>query len=172
MGIERIFTEDEYDQLTKEYYVMKVEGMAASKAASTIAVNGLSTLYGTVDMTPETKIAKTYPSYTQKLYRTGIVIMYPEDVTEDQMLTSRVPNMVGMNAVECIEACRKVNLNCKIKGDVTGICTSQNQNAGSTVLSGEVITVTLSNDGASQLGISRKTPTAAPKKKTGDTGVG
>ncbi len=172
MGVERIFTEDEFDQLTKEYYVMKVEGMAASKASSTIAVNGLSTLYGTVDMTPETKVARTYPSYTQKLYKTGIVIMYPEDVTEDQMLTSRVPNMVGMNAVECIEACRKVNLNCKIKGDVTGLCTTQNQNAGSTVLSGEVITVTLDNNGASALGINRKTPTLAPKKKTGDSGVG
>ena len=151
---------------------MKVDGMTASKAASTIAYNGLSTLYGTVDMTPETVIAKTYPSYTQKLYKTGIVIMYPEDVTEDQMLTSRVPNMIGMNAVECIEACRKVNLNCKIKGDVTGICISQNQNAGSTVLSGEVITVTMDNNGASLIGINRKTPTLAPKKKSGDSGVG
>jgi stage V sporulation protein D (sporulation-specific penicillin-binding protein) len=151
---------------------MKVEGMAASKAASTIAINGLSTIYGTVDMTPETIIAKTYPSYTQKLYKTGIVIMYPEDVTEDQMLTSRVPNMLGMNAIECIEACRKVNLNCKIKGDIMGICVSQNQNAGSTVLSGEVITVTLDADGANVLGINRKIPTVAPKKKNGDSGVG
>lgn len=172
LGVERIFTEEEFDQLTKEYYVMKVEGMAASKAASTIAVNGLSTLYGTVDMTPETKIARTYPSYTQKLYKTGIVIMYPEDITEEQMLTSRVPNMVGMNAVECIEACRKVNLNCKIKGDVTGICITQNQNAGSTVLSGEVITVTLDANGAGTIGINRKTPTLVPKKKTEDSGVG
>ena len=172
MGIERVFTADEFDQLTKEYYVMKVEGMAASKAASTIAINGLSTIYGTVDMTPETKIARTYPSYTQKLYKTGIVIMYPEDITEDQMLTSRVPNMVGMNAVECIEACRKVNLNCKIKGDVTGICVSQNQSAGTTVLSGEVIVVTLDNNGANLIGINRKTPTLAPKKKTEDSGVG
>ena len=172
MGVERKFTAEDFDQLTKEYYVMKVEGMAASKAASTIAINGLSTLYGTVDMTPETIIAKTYPSYTQKLYKTGIVIMYPEDVTEDQMLTSRVPNMLGMNAIECIEACRKVNLNCKIKGDVMGICVSQNQNAGSTVLSGEVITVTLDSNGANLIGINRKTPTVAPKKKTEDSGVG
>ena len=172
MGIERKFTADEFDQLTKEYYVMKVEGMAASKAASTIAVNGLSTIYGTVDMTPDTVIARTYPSYTQRLYKTGVVIMYPEDITEDQMLKSRVPNMVGMNAVECIEACRKVNLNCKIKGDVMGICTSQNQNAGSTVLSGEVITVTLDSNGGNILGINRKTPTVVPKKKNGDSGVG
>ena len=151
---------------------MKVDGMTASKAASTIAINGLSTIYGTVDMTPETKIARTYPSYTQKLYKTGVVIMYPEDITEEQMLHSRVPNMVGMNAVECIEACRKVNLNCRIKGDVTGICVSQNQSAGTTVLSGEVITVQLDNNGANLIGINRKTPTLAPKKKTGDSGVG
>ncbi|MBO4450190.1 MAG: hypothetical protein J5777_06360 [Clostridiales bacterium] len=172
MGVERKFTAEDFDQLTKEYYVMKVEGMPASKASSTIAINGLSTIYGTVDMTPETVIAKTYPSYTQKLYKTGVVIMYPEDVTEDQMLTSRVPNMLGMNAIECIEACRKVNLNCKIKGEVTGICVSQNQNAGSTVLSGEVITVTMDANGANVLGINRKTPTIPPKKKTEDTGVG
>ena len=172
MGVERKFTAEDFDQLTKEYYVMKVDGMAASKAASTIAINGLSTIYGTVDMTPETIIARTYPSYTQKLYKTGIVIMYPEDVTEDQMLHSRVPNMLGMNAIECIEACRKVNLNCKIKGDVMGICVSQNQNAGTTVLSGEVITVTLDANGGNILGINRKTPTMAPKKKSEDTGVG
>ena len=172
MGIERKFSAEDFDQLTKEFYVMKVDGMTASKASSTIAFNGLSTIYGTVDMTPETVIARTYPSYTQRLYKTGIVIMYPEDITEDQMLKSRVPNMVGMNAIECIEALRKVNLNCKIKGDVMGICVSQNQSAGSTVLSGEVITVTLDSNGANLIGINRKTPTVAPKKKNGDSGVG
>ncbi|MBE7070652.1 MAG: hypothetical protein E7386_09165 [Ruminococcaceae bacterium] len=172
MGVERKFTAEDFDQLTKEYYVMKVDGMTASKASSTIAINGLSTIYGTVDMSPDTIISKTYPSYTTKLYKTGVVIMYPEDVTEDQMLTSRVPNMLGMNAIECIEACRKVNLNCKIKGEVTGICVSQNQNAGSTVLSGEVITVTMDPNGANVLGINRKAPTIPPRKKAEDTGVG
>ena len=172
MGVERKFSAEDFDELTKEFYVMKVDGMNASKASSTIAFNGLSTLYGTVDMTPDTIIARTYPSYTQRLYKTGIVIMYPEDITEDQMLKSRVPNLVGMNAIECIEALRKVNLNCKIKGDVMGICVSQNQNAGSTVLSGEVITVTLDSNGANLIGINRKTPTVPPKKKNSDTGVG
>ncbi len=172
MGIERKFSAEDFDELTKEFYVMKVDGMNASKASSTIAFNGLSTLYGTVDMTPDTIIARTYPSYTQKLYKTGIVIMYPEDITEDQMLKSRVPNLVGMNSIECIEALRKVNLNCKIKGDVMGICVSQSQSAGSTVLSGEVITVTLDSNGANLIGINRKTPTVVPKKKNGDSGVG
>ena len=34
MGVERKFTAEDFDQLTNEYYVMKVDGMTASKASS------------------------------------------------------------------------------------------------------------------------------------------
>ena len=48
-------------------------------------------------MTADTVIARTYPDDTQTLYKTGVVVMYPDGVTEDQMLTTRVPNMSGMS---------------------------------------------------------------------------
>ena len=143
MGVERVFTADEYDDLLVQYYVQKVDGMTASEAASRVSTNGLSTIYGTIDMTSDTIVARTYPSYTETLYKTGVVILYPEGVTEDQMLTTRVPNMAGMSAIECIEACLDLNLNCKISGEVTGICTGQSVAPGTQVLAGEIINVTL-----------------------------
>ena len=148
MGVERRFTPEEYDQLLKQWYVQEVEGLPASQAASRIAINGLSTLYGTMDMTPDTIIGTTHPDYTYTLYKTGIVVMYPQGVTKEQWLTTRVPNMTGMSAIECIEACMNVNLNCKIdkESDITGVCTAQSIASGSTVYAGDIIYVTLSAD--------------------------
>ena len=147
MGVERRFSEEEYKELLKEWYVQKVDGMPASQASSKISVNGLSTLYGTLDMTPETIIARTYPDYYHTLYKTGIVVLYPEGISEEEMLTTRVPNMTGMSAIECIEACLKMNLNCKISSDsdIEGICVSQSVTSGSTVYAGDIIYVTLEN---------------------------
>lgn len=152
MGVERRFTEEEYRELMKEWYVQKVDGMPASQASSKISVNGLSTLYGTIDMTPETIIARTYPDYYHTLYKTGIVVLYPEGVSDEEMLTTRVPNMSGMSAIECIEACLKMNLNCKIdkESDIEGICVSQSVASGSTVYAGDIIVVTLADTGSSQ----------------------
>ena len=146
MGVERRFTEEEYTQLLKQWYVQEVEGMPASQAASRIAINGLSTLYGTMDMNSDTIVATTHPDYTNTLYKTGIVVMYPAGVTKDQWLTTRVPNMTGMSAIECIEACLKMNLNCKIDSDsdIRGLCVSQSVASGSTAYAGDIIHVTLS----------------------------
>jgi len=146
MGVERKFNEDEYEELLKEFYVQKVDGMTASEAASKISTNGLSTLYGTLDMDADTIIAQTYPSYTATLYKTGVVVMYPEGVTESQFLTTKVPNLTGMTAIECIEACLDLNLNCKIDGDVGGVCVAQDYALGETVYAGEIIHVTLVKD--------------------------
>ena len=147
MGVERKFTEEEYSEMLKEWYVQKVDGLPASQAASKISVNGLSTLYGTLDMNSETIVARTYPDYYKTLYKTGVVVLYPENVSEEEMLTTRVPNMAGMSAIECVEACLKMNLNCKIDkdSDIKGVCVSQSVASGQTVKAGEIIHVKLSS---------------------------
>jgi len=149
MGVERRFNKDEYDQLLERKWVQEVEGKTAAQASSAITYYGLSTLYGTLDMTPDTVIATTHPDYNYKLYKGSVVVLYPYGVTKEQWLTTRVPNMTGMTAVECLEACTKLNLNCYIdmdKSDITGVCVSQNIAAGSQVYAGDIITVTLSRD--------------------------
>lgn len=168
MGVERRFTSEEYDQLLKQWYVQEVEGMPASRAASRISVNGLSTLYGTMDMTPDTIVATTHPDYTNTLYKTGIVVLYPSGVTKDQWLTTRVPNMAGMSAIECIEACLKLNLNCKIdkESDIEGLCYEQSVASGTTVYAGDIIYVKLSNTVSPTF----TQPTEAPQNTTGGAG--
>ena len=110
-----------------------------------------------MDMTPETIVARTYPDYYHTLYKTGVVVLYPEGISDEQMLTTRVPNMIGMSAIECIEACLKMNLNCKIDkdSDIEGICTAQSVTSGSTVYAGDIIYVTLTSTGSN----SQPTPT-------------
>ena len=149
MGVERRFSQEEYSEMLKEWYVQKVDGMPASQAASRVAVNGLSTLYGTMDMTPETIVDRTYPDYSHTLYKTGVVVLYPKDVSQEEMLTTRVPNMIGMSAIECIEACLKMNLNCKIdkNSDIQGVCVAQSVASGMTAYAGDIIKVTLSTSG-------------------------
>ncbi len=172
MGVERRFTEEEYSELLKQWYVQKVDGMPASQAASRISVNGLSTLYGTIDMTPETIIARTYPDYYHTLYKTGIVVLYPEGISEEEMLTTRVPNMSGMSAIECIEACLKMNLNCKIDGDsdIEGLCIAQSVPSGSTVYAGDIIVVTLSNAGNGSSQTTDRTDALPPDTHDEDEG--
>ncbi|MCR5385083.1 MAG: hypothetical protein K6E72_10680 [Saccharofermentans sp.] len=172
MGVERRFTEEEYSELLKQWYVQKVDGMPASQAASRISVNGLSTLYGTIDMTPETIIARTYPDYYHTLYKTGIVVLYPEGISEEEMLTTRVPNMSGMSAIECIEACLKMNLNCKIDGDsdIEGLCIAQSVPSGSTVFAGDIIVVTLSNAGNGSSQTTDRTDALPPDTHDEDEG--
>lgn len=143
MGIPRVFTEEEYAKLLKKYYVQYVIGKNASDAASQISINGQTPIYGIEDMDPEAIIGSTYPDYSHTLYSSGIVVLYPEGVTEDQMLTTRVPNMSGMSAIECIEACKQLKLNCLVEGDITGVCVSQSVSIGATVPAGEIIKVTL-----------------------------
>ena len=154
MGVERKFTEEEYSEMLKEWYVQKVDGLPASQAASKISVNGLSTLYGTLDMNSETIVARTYPDYYHTLYKTGVVVLYPENISEEEMLTTRVPNMAGMSAIECIEACLKMNLNCKIdkNSDIKGVCVSQSVASGMTVKAGDIIYVKLSSSGTATYG--------------------
>ena len=64
--------------------------------------------------------------------------------------------MIGMSAIECIEACLKMNLNCKIDSDsdIKGLCVAQSVPSGSTVKAGEIIYVTLSgtDDGSEDEG--------------------
>ncbi len=142
MGVPRILTAEDYDQLTTRYWVQPVVGLSATEAASRIGYNGISCVYGAANMTAETIVGYTYPSTDAQLYSSGIVMLYPEGENA-QMLTSTVPNLSGKTAIECMEALRDANLNCYIEGDVMGICVSQGELPNSTVFSGTVVTVTL-----------------------------
>ena len=143
MNVPRVFTPEEYDKMVIRYYVQPAGGLAASEASSVIGRNGISTIYGTPDMTSDTIVGFTYPGPTEMLYSTGIVVLYPTTVAESEMLTTTVPNLVGKSAVECIEALRDCNLNCVIQGDIMGVCTEQGEAAGSVVFAGEIVSVTL-----------------------------
>ena len=143
MGVPRIFSENEYDKMLIKYYVQPVSGMSASQASSKIGTNGISTINGTPSMTADTIVGFTYPGVEKTLYSTGIVVMYPEDATDEDMLHTVVPELNGKNAVECMQTLRDMNLNCEIKGDVSGVCVSQDIEQGAQVLAGEIVTVTL-----------------------------
>ena len=148
------------DKMTIKYYVQPVAGLPASEASSTIGRNGISTIYGTSDMTSETVIGFTYPGTDAMLYGTGVVIMYPTTVAESEMLKTTVPNLSGKSAMECISTLKDMNLNCTISGDITGICTSQGESPGTEVLMGTIVSVNLEP-------VAVVTPTPAPTPITG-----
>lgn len=145
LGVPRVFTEDEYDKMTIKYYVQPVSGMSAANASSKIGANGISTIYGTPLMNADTAVSFTYPGTDATLYSTGVVIMYPDGITDEAMLRTTVPNLTGKNAVECMQTLKDMNLNCNIVGDITGVCTEQSYDFGESVLAGEIITVTLTD---------------------------
>jgi len=163
MGVPRRFSEEEYDKLLKKYFVQYVIDKNAADASSQISINGQTPVYGTADMTPDTVVGWTYPDYRKKLYSTGVVVLYPEQVTEDKMLKTAVPNMYGMTAIECIEACKQANLNCEITGDATGVCLEQEIEMGSRVPAGEIIKVTMGSPDKLDPSGNKPKPTPTPK---------
>lgn len=166
MGVERVFTEDEYDDMLTKYWVQPVGGLNAAVASSRIGANGISTVYGAPDMNADSIVAYTYPGVDTALYSTGLVILYPEGEGDVEMLNSTVPNLRGKNVVECIEALRDCNLNCEVSGDVRGICVDQSMPYGSVTFSGSVITVYLENT------VITPTPTPDPiDPSVGEDGV-
>ena len=173
MNVPRSFTEEEYKKMLKKYYVQYVIDKSAADASSQISINGQTSVYGSPDMTSDTIVKWTYPDYKNKLYSTGIVVLYPEGVTKEQMITSIVPNMYGMTAIECIEACKQANLNCEIDGDVTGVCVDQGYAMGSKVPSGEIIKVKMGSPDditpGGNIPTASPTPTPTPSDR-GDTG--
>ncbi|HPG64554.1 MAG TPA: PASTA domain-containing protein, partial [Saccharofermentans sp.] len=125
------------------YYIQPVSGMTATQASATIGANGISSIYGTTDMNADTVVGFTYPSINDTLYSTGIVVLYPDGVTDEEMLKTNVPNLIGKSAMECIEALRDANLNCSIEGEITGICNAQSIEVGTNINAGTIVTVTL-----------------------------
>ena len=163
MGVPRVLTAEDYDQLTTRYWVQPVVGLTATEAASRIGYNGISCVYGTTTMTADTVVGATYPSTDAQLYSSGIVMLYPES-DNIQMLSSTVPNLSGKTAIECMEALRDANLNCYIEGDVMGICVSQSEPYGSTVFSGSIVTVTLED---TQIAPDADTQSTEPESEDG-----
>ena len=163
MGVPRILTEEDYEQLTTRYWVQPVVGLTATEASSRIGYNGISCVYGSTNMTSDTVVGYTYPGTDAQLYSSGIVMLYPESENV-QMLSSTVPNLSGKTAIECIEALRDVNLNCRIEGDMMGICTMQGDIPGATVFAGSIVTVTLEDTQIAP----DNTGTAAPEMESED----
>ncbi len=161
MGVPRNLTEEDYRDLTVRYWVQASTGLSAAEASSTIGRNGITTVYGDPAMTSDSIIAYSYPGTDTQLYRTGIVILYPEGY-EGQMLTSTVPNLSGQTAIECIETCRDANLNCIIQGDMMGICVAQDSEPSSVVYAGSVVVVTLEDTSI--------TPSPTPGPEDSSTG--
>ncbi len=150
LGVPRIFTEEEYTEMVEPHYVQPSAGLPASKASSAIGQAGISTIYGTPDMTSDTIVGFSYPGTSVMLYSTGIVILYPENATDEDMLHTTVPSLNGKNAIECIQALKDMNLNCKIEGDIKGICVAQSEDPGTMILAGEIIYVTLEDPSSPQ----------------------
>ena len=149
MGVPRILTAEDYHNLRITNWVQPVAGMTAGEASRALSTYGISTIYGAPGMTADTIVGYTYPGTDAQLTDTGIVMLYPEtnaDGTEVQPLSSTVPDLRGKSGIECIEALRDANLNCRLEGedeDCTGICTGQSEAAGSVVFSGTIVYVTM-----------------------------
>ncbi len=145
MNVPREFTENDYEALVDYRYVLNVIGYNASKASSDLASNGVTTIYGSEDMTSDTVVGFTYPTSNEYLYTSGsaIVVLYPEGTSTDDMLITSVPSLTGKNAVECFNALSNCNLNIRYEGDISGVCIAQSYNYLENIPAGSIVVVTM-----------------------------
>lgn len=172
LGVPRSFDPKDYDFLTTKYWVETAQepiiGGTAANAHFQLSKNEITAVNGDAKMTGDTIVGFTYPSaYNSQLYRKGVVILYPEGTPDDKMLKTKVPDLTGKNALECIETLKDSYLNCKFKlpdagtegaDDYAGVCVAQDHAASSETLAGEIIEVTLVKEDAPTA-----TPTPSPE---------
>ena len=145
MGVPRVLTEAEYNEINQTHWILDASDCGtAAEVSRRLSGNGIATIYGAPGMNGDSVVGYIYPGTDTWVGYNGFVVLYPEGDYEP--LSTSVPNLQGMTAIECIEALRDVNLNCHIEGDVTGICTEQSDVSGAVVYAGSVVTVTLVDD--------------------------
>ncbi|HOO61317.1 MAG TPA: penicillin-binding transpeptidase domain-containing protein [Bacillota bacterium] len=130
LGIDRRFTQEDYDAMTTKFYLQDVVGLTFDEAKTKLTAQGFTVVDGSNSMTGASIVGMMYPGIHDTLYRSGVVILYPMAISNAEMPQVEVPDFTGMTLIECIRLAQENNLNISVTGDPTGVAVSQDPARG------------------------------------------
>lgn len=142
LQIKTDYTEDELEYVdvsTGDY-----TGISVSDAKEAVEDDGFTC---TVKGDGETVISQI-PSVSSKISKGGNIVLYTDDTSQKETVT--VPNLVGYSATEVNKVASAYGLNISFEGAAgteSGLSSSQDIAAGTTVSPGTVITVSFASSG-------------------------
>lgn len=143
MGVEPTYSEDEAKELAIR--VPSVTGKSVESAKSTLKSHELQAKV----VGNGKKIVKQSPSADNEIPKTGMVVLYTENKSEE---TVKVPNFDGLTIAEANRVAASYNLNIKISGNdsknANVVAYKQSEAYGSEVGIGSVITVSFKSNQA------------------------
>ncbi len=140
MQVERKYTKEDLELMTKEVMVPDVEGKTVDEAAASLRSANLSyKIEGNQD--GSNKVVEQMPKADAVIPEKSVVILYT--YKPKQQPTVEMPDLKNKTMSEAIEALKRVGLNIKISG--TGVVFKQQYEPGTIVNKGEVIEVDFKN---------------------------
>ncbi|MBO4746550.1 MAG: PASTA domain-containing protein, partial [Clostridiales bacterium] len=61
----------------------------------------------------------------ETVYKSSVIVLYPDTVSEEDMNKTPIPNFTGMNIIECRKMAKQYGLNFIVEGNLQGTVVSQ-----------------------------------------------
>lgn len=124
-GVQRKLSEKEYEAMTVQHEVPDVVGMTFSQAKSVLMEAGFDAVDGFGTMQPDTIIGTMYFGETKVASKNAQIILYPGEVSVEDMTTTVIPNFEGMSIVEAQRMAKQYHLNIIVEENAMGSVVSQ-----------------------------------------------
>lgn len=126
MGVERQYSETDYEYLSTLYAVPEVSGITYKEARMKLSLEYGEFLAckGSEEMTDDTIVSMSFPAAGENLHQGSTIVLYPSpDAARTEVV---LPDFTGKNITECIREAQKCGVNIVYEGDLTGVVVSQN----------------------------------------------
>jgi stage V sporulation protein D (sporulation-specific penicillin-binding protein) len=126
MGVERKYSETDYEYLSTLYELPEVSGMTYKEARMKLSLEfgKFIACKGSEEMTDDTIVSFSFPNAGENLHQGSTVVLYPSpDAPRAEVI---LPDFTGKNITECIREAQKCGVNIVYEGDLTGVVVSQN----------------------------------------------
>ncbi len=125
MGVDRKLNKDEYDRMTILYHVPDVTGKTYLQAKKLLEEEGFEVLDGSGTMELDTIVGTMYYGGEETVYKDTVIVLYPGEVSVEDMNKTPIPDFTGMNIIEARKMAKQYGLNLIIDGNVQGRVVSQ-----------------------------------------------
>lgn len=126
MNVDRKLSKDEYDRMGLQFHVPDVTGKTFLSAKKALEDEGFTVLDGTGgSMSLDTIVGTMYYGQEETVYKSSVIVLYPDTVSEEDMNKTPIPNFTGMNIIECRKMAKQYGLNFIVEGNLQGTVVSQ-----------------------------------------------
>ncbi len=120
MGVERKLSDKEYERMEILYHVPNVVGKTYLQAKQLLEEEGYEVMDGSGTMDLDTIVGTMYFGEEETVYKDTVVVLYPGEVSVEDMNKTMIPDFTGMSIIEARRMAKEYGLNILIDGNIKG----------------------------------------------------